>query len=500
VSVLPWLAVAVPALAMAPIALSGRRPNVREGWTLLAALGTVVLTGVLADSVLGGARPGAAIGGFAGIPFELRVDPFGALFGLLAATLWVVTSVYSIGYMRGLHEHAQTRYFAAFAASVAATLGVAYAANLLTLFVFYELLTVATYPLVVHEGTDDARAAGRSYIGYTLAGGLAVLAGLVLVAVLVGSLSFVPGGLAGLRSDPVLARVAFGLLVVGFGVKTAVMPLHSWLPAAMVAPTPVSGLLHAVAVVKSGAFGLGRVFMYVYGPETVRDLGLGWPVAVAAGGTMLVAGVLALRQTKLKRALAYSTVSQLSYIALGFALADPTAAFGALLHIPAHAVMKIILFFVAGVVAVETGVKSIGGLTGIARRLPATMIAFTIGAVGLAGFPLVAGFVSKWYLVLGSLDADALVFAVTFLAAGALKLLLFWPMLSAAFFGDVPAETGLTHEPPPDWERRSPTDETSPALLAPVLVVALGAVVLGLVPDALPLWELAERVVAEVFP
>ena len=510
VSVRPVLAVLVPGVAVVPILASGRRPNLREAWTFLAAL---CLFGVVAASVggvLDGVRYVTPLASFApGAQLALRIDPFGAMFASLASTLWIVTSVYSVGYMRALSEADQTRYFASFAASIAATMGVAFAANLLTLFVFYELLTVATYPLVAHDETSEARAAGRSYLLYTLGGGVVLLAGLLVVYALAGTVAFTPGGVATLAgTDPLLARVGFGLLVVGFGVKTALVPLHGWLPGAMVAPTPVSGLLHAVAVVKSGAFGLGRVVLYVYGPEQVAALGVGLALSVAAGVTMLVAGVLALRATKLKPALAYSTVSQLSYIALGFGLDVRLAVFGAMLHVVAHAFMKITLFFAAGVVYVETGVKRLAAMRGIARRLPVTMTAFAVTAAGLAGFPLVAGFVSKWYLVVGSLAADRFLFGLVFLLAGLLKLLLFWPIVTTAFFPERSRTVGGAAAPTGDapvadggesFERRSPPTESRAALLGPVVVVAVGSVVLGVVPELSPHWALARAVVTEVF-
>jgi len=551
-SPLPALAVAVPAAAVPAIYALDRRPNAREAATLVAALGLVGVVAAATGPVLSGDRLVADAGTFVlDAGFVLRADAFGTLFALLASVLWVATSVYSVGYLRATDEHAQTRYFAAFAASVASTMGVALAGNLLTLFVFYELLTVATYPLVAHAETDEARAAGRAYLAYTLTGGVLVLGGTVLVYALAGTTAFAPGGIDALAAaDPTLARVAFGLLAGGFAVKTAVMPVHGWLPRAMVAPAPVSGLLHAVAVVKSGAFGLGRVAMYVYGPGAVADLGVGTPLAVLAGATAVLAGVLALRQAKLKRALAYSTVSQLSYIALGFAIDARLAVFGALLHVVAHAFMKITLFYAAGVIYVETGVEYLDGLANVARRLPATTTAFAVAAAGLAGMPLVAGFVSKWYLVLGAFDAGVPWFAGVYLVAGTLKLLLFWPIVSTAFFGDGPLlpthpayagdgsgdgahatdggregapggsdardasggtpdahEAGRARDAhhtrssssAADWERRSPLTETRPTLLGPVLFVVLGAVVLGIVPDALPAFELAERTVAEVF-
>jgi NADH-quinone oxidoreductase subunit L/multicomponent Na+:H+ antiporter subunit D len=456
--------------------------------------------------------PVTSLGSVAGVEFVFRADAAGLLFALLAATLWLVTSVYSIGYMRTLREESQTRYFAAFAASIAATMGVALSANLFTLFVFYELLTLATYPLVVHAGSETARNAGRTYVAYTLGGGVAVLAGVVLVAVLTGTVAFTPGGIAALATaDPTLARAAFALLVVGFGVKTAFVPLHSWLPAAMVAPTPVSGLLHAVAVVKSGVFALARTVLYTFGPETTWDLGVGLPLAVAAAVTMLVAGVVGIRQDNLKRGLAYSTIGQLSYIALGLAIATPLAVFGALLHVVAHAFMKITLFFAAGLVYAETGEKYVSDLAGIGRRLPLTMTAFAVAAAGLVGFPLVAGFVSKFHLVLGAAELSPVVVAV-YLVAGVLKLLYFWPVIYTAFFGRRGSQSSESRHPfaPPHatdggyveravWERRSLTREASPLLLAPVVATAGAAVLLGLAPTAFPFWALAETVVVEVF-
>jgi NADH-quinone oxidoreductase subunit L/multicomponent Na+:H+ antiporter subunit D len=537
-SLWPLAAVALPALAVPLILASGARPNRREAWTMLAALGTFLVVALLVRST---ATHTTGLGSVVGVEFALRADAAGLLFALLASTLWIATSVYSVGYMRGLDEHDQTRYFAAFAASIAATMGVAFAANLLTLFVFYELLTLATYPLVAHSGTAEARAAGRKYLAYTLGGGVLAFAGILLVGVLADTVAFEAGGVAGLATaDPTLARAAFGLLVAGFGVKAAVMPLHGWLPAAMVAPTPVSGLLHAVAVVKSGAFAVTRSVLYVFGPETASDLGVASALAVAAAVTMVLAGVVGLRQDSLKRGLAYSTVSQLSYIVLGVALLTPLAMFGALLHVVAHAFMKITLFFVAGVVYVETGEKYVSDLGGVAARLPATMTAFAVAAAGLVGFPLVAGFVSKYHLVLGAATGPDAAFVAAFLLAGLLKLLYFWPVVYAAFHGrrggDDPAsrhafapphlaDGGLVAPPTHDdsgvgdstdgsdaagedatgvrhgsgWERRTPRTEASPLVLGPVLFTVGMAVALGVAPTLFPFWELAELAVAEVF-
>ncbi|WP_248896569.1 proton-conducting transporter membrane subunit [Haloplanus halobius] len=546
-SLRPALAVALAAVAVVPILASGRRPNLRESWTILAAGGAFAIVASMLPAALNGTILVSELGTFvAGVDLSLRADPLGLLFATVASLLWLITSFYSIGYVRGLDEHAQTRYFAAFAASVAAALGVAFAANLVTLFVFYELLTVATYPLVTHDETPEARAAGRKYLAYTFGGGVAVLAGTVLVATMTGTTAFTPGGIAGLaESDPLLARAAFVLLVVGFGVKAALMPLHSWLPDAMVAPTPVSGLLHAVAVVKSGVFGVARVLLDVFGVDLTASLGLGLPLAIVAAATLLIASIIALRQDNLKRRLAYSTVSQLSYIVLGLAVLDPQSITGGLLHIPAHAFMKLTLFFTAGAIHVETHTDDISEMAGIGKRMPLTMLAFGVAAAGMAGIPLVAGFVSKWYLLLGSVSAGQTLFAVVLLLSGVLNIAYFWPVFYQAFFeseddhdakplvefslggesrsilpeasrpesdpitdGGHGDDDGLEsphggeeshHGGPPagGWERRGWRGaESTWFMLGPILAAMTGAVVLGVIPRTAVFLRLVEVIVA----
>jgi formate hydrogenlyase subunit 3/multisubunit Na+/H+ antiporter MnhD subunit len=552
-SLRPIAAVLVSALAIVPILTSRGRPNLREFWTVLAAVTKLGIVGSMVPGILDGQVYVTELGAFVpGVSFSLRADPLGLLFGLLASLLWVVTSFYSIGYMRGLDEHDQTRYFAAFAGSVSAAVGVAFASNLLVLFVFYELLTVATYPLVAHDETDEARAAGRKYLAYTFGGGVAVLAGSILVFWLtgtdggLGTTAFTPGGIAELvEADPLFARLAFALLVAGFGVKAALMPLHSWLPDAMVAPTPVSGLLHAVAVVKSGVFGIARVVLDVYGPGTVAALGMGLALAAVAAFTLVIASIIALRQDNLKRRLAFSTVSQLSYIVLGLAILDPVALVGGLLHIPAHAFMKLTLFFCAGALHVETHTDDISNMAGIGRRMPLTMTAFGVAAAGMAGIPLVAGFVSKYFLLIGTVSTGQLVFTGALLLSGVLNIAYFWPVVYTAFFespgesdpkpvvervlggrwaeqpmaadggapsgddeedvvrddhGYAPDHEGqgeldreetavnLEHGHGPDgsldWEHRGWTGgESSWFVLGPILFAAAGSVVLGIVPD-----------------
>jgi formate hydrogenlyase subunit 3/multisubunit Na+/H+ antiporter MnhD subunit len=432
----PIAAVLVSVVGTVGILAAHRRPNAREAVTLAVALGKFGLVASMVPGVLAGDVYVWSLGEFVlDVPFELRVDPLGMLFASLASLLWIVTSLYSIGYMRGLDEHSQTRYFASFAMSLSAAVGVAFASNLLVLFVFYEVLTVATYPLVAHDETAEARAAGRKYLAYTLGGGVGVLAGTALVYVLAGTVSFTPGGIETLAtSDPALARATFAVLIAGFGVKAGLMPLHSWLPDAMVAPTPVSGLLHAVAVVKSGVFGVSRVVLEIYGPVTVADLGVGLPLAAVATVTLLAASVIALRKDHLKQRLAYSTVSQLSYIVLGLAVLSPHAITGGLLHIPAHAFMKLTLFFCAGIIHVETHTDHISEMAGIGKRMPVTMAAFAVAAAGMAGIPLVAGFVSKFYLLVGTVSTGDSVFAAALLGSGVLNIAYFWPVVYTAFF------------------------------------------------------------------
>jgi NADH-quinone oxidoreductase subunit L/multicomponent Na+:H+ antiporter subunit D len=432
-SLRPIAAVLVSAVAIVPIIASYGRPDLRESWTVLAAVTKFGIVASMVPGVLAGQVYVTDFGTFLpGVRFALRADPLGLLFGLVASLLWLVTSFYSIGYMRGLDEHDQTRYFAAFAASLSAAVGVAFASNLIVLFVFYELLTVATYPLVAHDETETARAAGRKYLAYTFGGGVAVLAGTALVFWQTGTTAFTPGGIAALAgSDPLLARAGFALLAGGFGVKAGLMPLHSWLPDAMVAPTPVSALLHAVAVVKSGVFGISRVVLDVYGPDLMSDLGVD---VLLAAFTILAASVIALRQDNLKRRLAFSTVSQLSYIVLGLAVLHPVAMVGGLLHIPAHAFMKITLFFCAGALHVETHTDDISNMAGIGKRMPLTMGAFGVAAAGMAGIPLVAGFVSKYFILIGTVTTGQFVFTAALLLSGILNIAYFWPVVYTAFF------------------------------------------------------------------
>ncbi len=470
-SALPFYAVLASLAAVPLILMSSRHPNLREFWTVAASILKFTLVLLLLPGTLAGRTAAFTFWEISpGINLALKADPLGVFFALIASGLWILTSLYSIGYVRGLEEHKQTRYFASFAVCLSATIGVAFAANLLTFIIFYELLTIATYPLVIHKETKIAIGAGRKYLAYTLTAGVLLIAAAAWTYQITGTLDFKAGGLfpAGAYS-PTAMLALFLLFLGGVGVKAAIMPLHSWLPAAMVAPTPVSALLHAVAVVKSGVFGVVRVVGFVFGPELMRQFSLNSLLAVLAGGTVILASLLAFRQDNLKYRLAYSTVGHLSYIALGAALLSPASLIGGLMHIANHATMKITLFFCAGAIYVNLHKEKISELDGIGRTMPWTMGAFTLGAMGLAGIPPLNGFISKWQLGLGSLQAGETLPLVILIVSGLLNAGYFAPIIYRAFLKEAPV--AYTQ------------GEASPAMVVPIMITALLSLLLGLNPD-----------------
>jgi multicomponent Na+:H+ antiporter subunit D len=481
--------VVVPLVAAALIILSRRRPDLREAWTLLAAPMLFALVLSLLRPVLDGEEPRLEILTIAsGLTLELRVDRLGMLFALLASFLWVLTSVYAIGYVRGNAEASQTRFFSCFAACLAAVMGLAFAANLFTFFIFYELLTVATYPLVTHKGTPEAVRAGRRYLAYLLAGGASLLLGMAVVAQAAGTTDFSPGGFVAEHLTRGETVAVAGLLAIGFGSKAAMMPLHRWLPSAMVAPTPVSALLHAVAVVKAGVFGFARTIGYVIGPEALADVGVDVVIATVAALTILVASFIALFQDNLKRRLAYSTIAHLSYIVLGLSLLSVTGWTGGLLHIVNHAALKITLFFCAGALYVHLHFDRVSQLDGVGRRMPVTMGAFALASIGLAGLPPMGGFMSKWYLVLGGADAERLAFSAVMLVSGVMTAGYLFPVVFRAFLRPLPegvvAPGGLR-------------GEASPMMVVPLALTALVGLVLGL-GDVFGVFQLASDNAASV--
>lgn len=411
----------------------------------------------------------------------LQADALSLQFVGLSAVLWLATTVYAIGYLEG--AALRSRFFGYFSLCVSATVGLALAGNLVSFLLFYELLTLATFPLVVHRGTPESLRAGRIYLAYTLGGGTLVLMGVALLHTLTGSPDFVPGGyLKALVADnPLSLTLAFILLITGLGVKAAILPLHGWLPRAMVAPAPVSALLHAVAVVKAGAFGIIRVVYDVFGAEPVRLLDLAQPLLWLAAATIIYASLKALQQEELKKRLAYSTVSQVSYIILGVALLGPIAATGALVHLVHQGLMKVTLFYCAGNFAETLHVHKVRELDGIGKRMPLTMAAFTIGALGMIGVPPIAGFISKWYLGLGALEVGQDWVLLILIGSGLLNAAYFLPLIYRGWFGKAPAVwTGDTQPGgAPHANGAYGWRETHWMLLLPTLFTAALSVIAG---------------------
>lgn len=428
------LALAIPALVAVAVSLLGRWPNIREAVTLAGAILLFVAACQLLTRVLAGVRPELPLASVApGLSLALRIDPLGMLFAIVAATLWVANSVYSIGYMRGNSEPRQTMFYACFAIAIFATMGLAFAGNLFTLFVFYEVLSLSTYPLVTHKQSAAAMKAGRVYL-VTLIGASMVLLlpAIVWTGLVAGTLDFRPGGILDGKMAPWALAILLAMFVFG-AAKAAVMPLHRWLPAAMVAPTPVSALLHAVAVVKAGVFTILKVVVSIFGIETLAKTGASDWLVYVAGFTIVASSIVALQADDLKRRLAYSTIGQLSYIVLAAALASPMAVMGAALHIVAHAVSKITLFFAAGSVYTAEKVSKVSQMDGIGRRMPWTMGAFAIGTLSMIGLPPTVGFVSKWFM-LGAASSAANWFAAgVIVVSTVLNAAYFLPILVRAF-------------------------------------------------------------------
>ena len=424
-----------------------------------------------------------------GMDLVLRADALSMLFVTLSAVLWLVTTVYAVGYLEGSPN--RSRFFGFFSLCVTSTMGISLAGNLFTFFIFYEMLTITTYPLVVHRGTQKALEAGMTYVKYTLAGGAVLLIGVVWLHVLGGPVEFTQrGAVSHLAAEHRASLIViFALLIAGLGVKSALVPLHGWLPKAMVAPAPVSALLHAVAVVKAGAFGIVRVVYNVYGIDLASELGVLTPLAAIAAFTIIYGSLRALAQDELKKRLAYSTISQISYIILGVAVFGPLSTIAGLAHLVHQGIMKITLFLCAGNFAETLGIHSIREMDGVGRRMPGTMAAFTIAAFGMIGAPPMAGFITKWYLGMGALNAGELWVVAVLAVSSLLNAAYFLPILNAAWF----------RKPPVAWpeDRGHGRFETTLLLLVPPLVTALLTLAAGLLAgaDYSPLWW--TRIIAE---
>ena len=468
-----WLTLAVPAAGTLGIWATGRFANLREAVTLVTAVVLCVLVALLAEKVLGGARPSITlVETLPNAPIHLAVEPLGMMFALIASFLWIVNSIYSIGYMRGNQEAHQTRFYVCFAIAIASTMGIALAGNMFTLFLFYEVLTLSTYPLVTHKGNAEAQRAGWVYLGILLGTSICLLlTAIIITYVQVGTLDFKAGGILAGKAPEWLGALLLLLYMYGIG-KAALMPMHPWLPAAMVAPTPVSALLHAVAVVKAGVFTVVKVVVYIFGVGYLADLPWTEWLVYVAGGTVLLASIVALTADNLKRRLAYSTISQLSYVVMAAALFTPVAIMGAALHIAAHAFGKITLFFAAGSIYTAAHKTEVSQLDGIGRLMPWTMTAFTIGAVSMIGLPPSAGFISKWYILMGAMETEHIFAIIVLITSTLLNAGYFLPVVYRAFFRAPPADASHGEAPLP--------------IVIALAITAGGTVVLFFIPD-LPL-------------
>ena len=476
-SMTPLLAVLCPIAASILILLSAKHPNIRESWTILAGIAQFLLIFSMAPAIVGGSIVECTF--FTVLPnvdFGFKIDAFGMIFAIIASFLWILVSSYSIGYMRSLNEHAQTRYYFFFALAIFGAVGISLSGNLLTMFIFYEILTVSTYPLVAHDQTPEALAAGRKYLAYLLTSGVFFLAAVILTYYYTGTTDFVNGGIPNLASEAsrTSLMILFALFLLGF-MKAAWMPFHSWLPTAMAAPTPVSALLHAVAVVKAGVFGIIRVVCYVFGVDLMHALGLGMALIAIAIFTMVVANLFALAQDNLKKRLAYSTINQLSLIIFGAALLTPGGIEGAMMHIPFHGFMKITLFMCAGAIMVASGKRNISEMAGIGWKMPVTMTAFTIGSLGMCALPPTAGYLTHHHFVHGCIEAGgtATLFPYVLLIVAILDVMYFFPIIHTAFF----------KKPEGGGSNAGGIKEASIFMVVPIAITATVSIIFFFYPD-----------------
>ena len=473
------LALLLPVAGSALVLLLRRNPNAREAASLVTAVALFAVVLAIYRAVMNGERPAIILAEpFPGIPIVLEAEPLGVLFALIASFLWIVTTAYAIGYMRGHHEKNQTRFYTFFAFAIASTMGVAFAGNLFTLFIFYEVLSLTTFPLVTHAGTEAAKRAGRVYLGILFSTSIVFqLLAIIWVYVLTGTLDFAPGGILEGRVSAGMVPLLLGLFVFGIG-KAAVMPFHRWLPAAMVAPTPVSALLHAVAVVKAGVFAVLKVTVYIFGTGFVTETGASaWLMWVAAA-TIVLGSLVAMRKDNLKARLAYSTVSQLSYVVLGAMLANSLGVIGSGMHIAMHAFGKITLFFCAGAIMVATHRTEVSQLDGLGRKMPLTFAAFLIGTLSIVGLPPAGGAWSKWFLGLGALEAGQIGLVAVLMLSSLLSLAYLMEIPLRGFFGK-PAEEGNPHDGHGDHAHQGAPVWS----LAAILVTAAACIALFIYPE-----------------
>ena len=478
-----WLLLAILVSSLGPgliiFFLREESVTLRTTLNLGGATLKLILVGVLIHGLFQGNQYQAVMPFLPGINLTLRADSLGVFFAALSALLWLLTTVYAVGYLENSPN--RSRFFGFFSLCVSATVGVALAGDLITFLLFYEMLTLATYPLVVHRGTAESLRAGRIYLYYTVGGGALLLLGTVWLWNWVGNLCFQAGIIAAAAGpgDYLQLQVVFFLLIAGLAVKAALFPLSGWLPIAMAAPAPVSALLHAVAVVKAGAFGIVRVVVDLYGFELSDLLGVLPLLTMLAAITIIYGSLRALSENNLKRRLAWSTVSQVSYIALGISMAGPVAVAGGLVHLVHQGLMKITLFFCAGNLAETLGVHRVDEMAGLGRRMPWTMAAFSVGALGMIGLPPLAGFFSKWYLGWGALESNQPWVLAILVVSTLLNAAYFLPVLYQAWFREGEQHPGRERAAAQAGYRRG-GQETNWMLLAPTLITALLVIAAGL--------------------
>ncbi len=464
----------IPVISTILICTIGRKSIwLRNTLVLIPAVVDFILIAYLVRQVINGASYSLNLVDLPYFAIKFSIDPFSAYMALSMTFLWILTDIYSFGYMA--HEHAQISYYASLTLNITAAMGIVFATNLITFFIFFELLTIAVYPLVVHEETEKAYKAGIMYGVYLLSGGAAVLFGTVILYNLTGTIQFVPGGIPALASQSkFMLTVLFVLFTVGFGFKAGLVPLHTWLPEAMIAPTPISALLHAVAVVNVGVFGFIRVIYNVFGAQLYQQMGFHHVIAVLASITIIYAAVKGLRQKEIKQMLAMSTVNQLSFMLIGIASVSLASRLGGLLHIYFHAIMKITLFYCAGAIMTQSKNKYLSKMGGLAKHMPITMTCFAIAAIGIIGLPPVCGWVSKWYLMEGYFNQGEPIFSIILILSGVIELGFFAPPIIAAFFKE--EEPGAFQ-----FERDTSKfgNEAPWTMLLPIVIVTILAVVFG---------------------
>jgi multicomponent Na+:H+ antiporter subunit D len=495
-----WMLLAVLSPLAGAVAI-GLRPRRAEFWSFVAAALTLLGAAMLLPGVRAGGEAAITVLQFApGLGLTLRADALGLTFALLAAVLWVISTLFSTGYVRDNDLKNRPRYYACFAASIGAATGVALAGNVLTFLLFYEALTLATYPLVLHKETPEAVRAARKYLVFALSGGVLLTVAAAWTWALTGTLEFSAGGFVQGAAGPGVLGILFLCYIIGTGIKAAIMPFHSWLPSAMVAPSPVSALLHAVAVVKAGVFGCMRVLGFVFGPESLA--GVPWARILLAfcAATIVIGSLRALRQQNLKRRLAYSTIVHLSYIVFGAALLTPNGFAGSMLHMVNHGLAKITLFFCAGAIYATAHYTEIGQLKGLAKRMPWTCAAFTIGSLSLIGVPGFSGFVGKLLLARGAMDVGDVLYAFVLIGASLFTAAYLFPILRAFYFEEPDSSR---HADPTADAASLPHGEAGEARLAlriPLVTTAVLVVLFGIVPAVINTqYGLAAMVTTRVF-